>query len=931
MKKIKIIILFILCGLFCAANSNAQTPNSGTTGDCIWTFTGTSGNYTLTISGEGEMENYMDFSAQPWASIRYAITKVVIGEGVTNIGIGAFANCSSLTAVTIPNSVTRIGDLAFFYCSSLTTVTVQWNNPLAINGSVFLGCEINAVMLIMPQGTVEAYYSADVWMDFYFEGISAPITGACGDNLTWIYNIASGTLTISGTGEMVNYISVGWQPWWYYRNSIIKIVIGAGVTNIGNYAFFECRNLTEVNIPNSVTTIGNNVFNDCSNLTSITIPNSVTTIGNGTFANCRSLTEVNIPNSVTTLGEIIFRNCINLTAINVATDNNQYSSIDGVLFNKNQTTLIQYPGGKQGGYTIPNSVTTIVNYAFFYCNLTEVTIPNSVTTIGENVFTGCQSLNAITIPNSITTIGDNAFYDCRSLTSITIPNSVTTIGDRAFYNCISLTAVTIPNLLTSIGERAFAGCRSLTAVTIPNSTTTIGDYAFYYCISLTTVTVQWTNPLAINSNVFFDCGTNAVKLIVPQGTVEVYASADVWNDFYIEGISAPTITGACGDNLTWIYNIVNGTLAISGTGEMYNYSSTHSPWYNFRAKIRTLILPDGISTIGNWAFYICISLTEITIPNSVTSIGEMAFYNCIGLTEVTIPNLVTTIGNDVFSFCSNLTSVIIPASVTGIGNNAFRGCSGLVQIINNAISPQPFNNNSGTFDEVDKNVCVLIVPDGSVGLYRAANEWKKFYFVKSNSLVSQTGVMVVDGTVSGIDVSMGDVFVDLYKNATSAQSTGLEGYVLVATMLVGADGSYSFENLPAGVYVVRAVIDNFVSPQSAAINITGGATGGRVDFSVNSETRTVTPGAPVISGVTFCGEILAFDLKLYPNPFTGAVRITGADGAVLHIFNVTGSLVHTQRIENADGVIVLENLPSGLYLFRFEKDGNVRTERVVKD
>lgn len=615
-----------------------------------WVLTGDG---TLTISGSGEMENYTDSSVAPWYSNRTKILSAVVEPGVESVGNYAFYACLKLASVSLPGGVKSIGESAFQDCAKLTAVEI-------------------------PEGVTSIDYQT-------FYGCSSLTSVTIPDSVTSI------------GGDAFNGCS-----------NLTSVMIPGSVTSIGGDAFRDCDGLTSVTIPEGVTSIGGGAFEDCSNLINVTIPKGVTKIGIYAFYACSSLTSVTIPEGVTDIGDATFMYCSNLTDV-----------------------------------TIPGSVTSIGEFAFEGCNsLINMTIPESVTSISGYAFSGCGSLTSVTIPGRVTGIGGYAFFGCSNLTDVTILEGVIGIGGYAFGGCRSLTSVTIPRSVTSISEGAFDVCNQLKDVYYGGSDTQwkrvrIGDsnncltgatihYNPVHVHDLLLISNRAASCMKAGCNAYYICYDCKKAFKDADGKTETTAGAEAlpalghdmakteaveptyWNvgnnayytcsrcgkvfkdangetETTVEDealVMLPSIAyGTCGDegdNLIWVLT-EDGTLTISGSGEMKNYSdSSVAPWYSNRTKILSAVVESGVTSIGDYAFYACLKLNSVTLHGDVKSIGGYVFQDCTKLTAVEIPEGVTSIGYRAFAGCSGLTSVTIPESVTSIGSGAFYDCSSLI-------------------------------------------------------------------------------------------------------------------------------------------------------------------------------------------------------------------------------------------------------------
>ena len=664
-----------------------------------------------------------------------SLTSIEIGNSVISIGDYAFHCCTGLTSIEIPNSVTSIGIYAFRDCSSLTSVIIG-NGVVSIGGDAFNGCGrlktvINLSSLTFSKGSISnglvAYYADNVinapngyidgdyvWGEIDGEKILAGYMGDAEDL----------TLPTNCNGE--NY-AVG-ESAFYGNTTITNIVIPNNVTRIGDSAFYSCTNLASIEIPNSVTSIGEFAFRGCYSLTSIEIPNSVTNVGMYAFYECSGLTNVVISDNVTRIEEGLFRGCSALTSIE-----------------------------------IPNSVTSIRFYAFEYCTaLTSVVIGNGVTSIENKAFSDCSGLTSVVVGDGVRYIGYDVFSDCTALTNIVIPGNVSSIGGRAFYGCSGLANVVIGNSVASIGDYAFSGCSvlktviNLSRLTLSKGSTDYGLVAYY--------------------------ADNVIN--APNG--------------YVDGDYVWAIVSE--ENTLCRYLGNEKELVLPGSCNGENYAIGNSAFYNC-IGLTSIEIPNSVTSIGNYAFKGCTGLkevhindlsawcginfgsndanplyyarnlylngemvTDLEIPDGVTSIENYAFINCTGLTNVVVSDGIDVIGESAFSGCSNVETVYISNTIYSIGNNAFAGCNKIYDIKVGA--KKPIGGNENIFASTVYDNATLYIPGGTKSLYEKRVPWNKFFYIKEMDF---TGI----DELKGEDVKLKGVCYDLSGRAVENPTNGI--------------------------------------------------------------------------------------------------------------------------------------------------------------
>ena len=634
MRKITAILLSVLlcCGAVTSlpVTAFAEETDSGTTGDCTWTFDEETG--TLTISGSGEMDDYdMWYYCPPWCD--YEIKNINIGNAVTKIGTRAFQYCDDVTSIFIPAGIKSIGELAFLNCGSLESISVSAEN--------------------------NAYCSAD------------------------------GVLY---TKDKTQLILCPAQK--------TEVSIEQGVQLIMNCSFYGCKNITDITIPDGVQEIYREAF-AYSGLTTLHVPDNVYVAYTGAFYG--TPWEENLPDGPVYVGKCLYKYNGELPASYEVKDGTV--AITGYCFDDKENYFSGQSNLKE--VKLPQTLRYIGEYAFKGSAITKIELPDSLEWVEEGAFCGKRDsmtlfdpqsvLEEVTFGDKIEFVGYDAFnskwfenqpdgmvyigqtaykYKGSLPESVSIKDGTKYIGTYAFSltekgigDDWKLKSVTIPEGVETIKYGAFANNSNLKSVCLPKSIQTIEDQAFGYTyVSL----VSGNYEKIPDFTIYGYAGTAA----------EDYAKKNEFAFVALGNTPEPTDptepvprNGTTGD-CTWTLDD-DGTLTVSGSGIMGNYFYRETPWGD---RVTSVVIEDGVTSVGSYAFYDCKKLTSVTIPDSVTNIGNNAFEYCTGLKSVTIPDSVTYIGEQAFSDCTGLTSVTIPDGVTSIAFQTFCNCSELTSV-----------------------------------------------------------------------------------------------------------------------------------------------------------------------------------------------------------------------------------------------------------
>ena len=575
---------------------------------------------------------------------------ISIPESITEIREKAFEYCESLVEIEIPNGVTSISRQLFFGCIKLTNV-VFGENITAIEESAFSGCDGLAEITI-PESVISI--GAGVFSGCNnLESVTVPASSGKFYNF-FSSNVPSSlkTVTIS-SGEISSYYFSG-------CGNIETINLADGVTGIGDSAFSSCSSLKSITIPSSVKEIGEYAFFYCNSLVNIVIPEGVIKIGNNAFYYCEHLANISLPNSLEFVGHYNFNMCPDIA---------YYERGGSKYLGNSENQCLYIAEHYHNSMPESNLASTLVgvkiigNRAFHNCyNFQTVNIPNGVVCICDTAFESCSELVNLTIPQSVSYIGDEAFTRSTKLASIVVDSENTAYDSRNGCNAIIETATgkmivgcqntTIPSTIKIIGKNAFYNCDGISDMVIPEGVVEIGDKAFQSCENLESVLL----PSSVTSIGYYSFGRcKKLETIIVDEENEIFDSRNDCNAI-IETATNKLVVGC-----------------------------------------KNTVIPNSVTSIGQYAFYGCSGLTMLDIPTSVTSIDDGAFDECVGIATFEIPVSITMINSQVFFNCNNLISITIPSNIGSIGDSAFGACYNLTTVVIESVGVYNSANGVGRF------------------------------------------------------------------------------------------------------------------------------------------------------------------------------------------------------------------------------------------
>ena len=650
------------------------------------------------------------------------LTSVILADSVTSIGNGAFADCPALECVVMnisaynPSafSMNTTCDIHCYmdiwyssdghgtvsgktraYDTEVVDLSIIPDDMYTVDSILVNGEAITGSTFVMPLGGA------------YVEVSFRPV-GSVGDDLNW--NLEEGVLTIIGEGDMRDF-SEQPVPWCDRKDEITSVVFSGDVTSIGSGAFDDCINLNEVIIPDSVVNIGDNSFTNCPQLDFVVMnsnsynPNAFddgtndsihfyydltyTSNGYGVVEGKIRTYDTDIVEIAVTPDAMYHVNSISVNDVlvagtsfvmpreNVTVDVTFACSYDGNHCGDDLTWRYEYGTLTVAGTGYMFDFDTVsweIPWSDYCSDIHTVVIEDGVESIGSYAFANCTNLCSVNLPDSLVSIGENAFSNCSTLSRVMIPYDVAYLGPNAFSNCSSITFVAMnsnaynQNSFDEASTSKVHFYRDITYISYGHGTVT-GDKSRTYDGSGVQLTIT-PDPLYTIGSVRI----NGEECSWVPAALSVFHE-----DIIVEVTFVPAypMEGCCGDNLTWLYD--EGTLYISGNGEMYNYEYDNIPWLNLSSSIDSIVIEYGVTSIGNYAFN-GVAIESISFPETVTSIGSNAFGHCRNLSEIEIPNSVNYLGEYAFINCSNLVTASIPEGVTELSEGLFLGCSKLAEV-----------------------------------------------------------------------------------------------------------------------------------------------------------------------------------------------------------------------------------------------------------